>query len=638
MSDLEQLYTINVGKHKFTLRPEEKAGLKRRLDEDEKLKYMISKDRNDRLFASLEYAIKYQSNSIIQAFGIPESGKSTILKIIIFHLYNLLKEKNKMPEIELTYNYVDTIHKISEYGKSLQNSEGRFVKTDRILIIFQDEQTKLQGNESKSYETQLNNLLENFRAMQIFVFLASPNIKKIAVCNTYIEAIAKDIDNRTNWGLWLVPKRVKDNIKYEVDGTILLEYTSEIEEFFNYYEDQKMNNILDLISNRGLQAVRIPDEVLNDAVELVIKEAKKRKLNSKEQVRTLTSLLGVGTANTTKAVAELATLEYEAYLNEIKEKERQEEERRKILAREEEERRINNLVVSVAKRLYEEYNFEDKKSFSRIVAGWLIENYPDDWQRLIKQKSYIWSLAEYWQDKTSSNEPTFEKVNLESTDRVLLRKAFMNCLEIRREKDTFCLRFPFYFIWDEQYTKSAWSVQKATHALNNEYKSHRLKYGAFRAYCNKNAHHIKRIEENNKIWGDAGELYLKYKILKVWKDLQFQGFETSKLTLDLLCGAEKRSDEGNTSIFDIEVIIEGESACAINVKFVYLDNQSFAMSPENTHERPYLFVIDKNTLNEFLIPSEKGKAYQRVNASDQALTIDNMLIEFIQRFQPAILK
>lgn len=88
---------------------------------------------------------------------------------------------------------METVHEIHRFGKS-HKKNNKFVDSDRILIIFQDEQTVLQGNESKSYETQLNNLVENFRAAQIFVMLASPNLRNIAVCNTHIEAVAKDID------------------------------------------------------------------------------------------------------------------------------------------------------------------------------------------------------------------------------------------------------------------------------------------------------------------------------------------------------------------------------------------------------------------------------------------------------------
>ncbi len=628
----QSLYTINLGKYNFSIRPEEKSGLDKRLLENPELKKSVLKKRvNDELHASLEYAVVHKSNSVIQTFGIPESGKSTILKIIVYHLYRLLESNDKKPKISLTYNYMETIHEIYNFAKSHKTEDG-FEESDDILIIFQDEQTTLQGNESKSYEVQLNNLLENFRAAQIFVFLASPNLKRIAVCNTYIEAIAKDMGNRINWGLWMVPKRNGNKTVFAVHGSLLLEYTKEIEDFFSSYNQRKMDHIFTLMENRGLQTVQIPDEVLAEAIDIVIKEAEKRGLRTKEQIKALTNVLGVGTSNTTKAVAELAGLQFEAIMITRKEQEAVEMERQLFEEKKEEEKRISKLVLEVAKELYERFDFDELKKASRIVTGWIIEHYPLDWQELIKHKKYYWSLAEYWQystlGKNDDEKNSIDLVHIES-DRELLRKALEEAIFLRYKDEDLSKRIALKEIYpDDVPDKNSWSQSKQAKILG-------IASSTLNAYFKRHKKKIYEILNNRKIWGDAGELYLKYKILKFWQKGQNEFLIDPDHTIELSCAADdrvadnsksrvdKKSDK-STSLYDLEVWINGRSVAAINCKFTYLEGQSFKMSPESEHDHPYLFVIDKATLRETLILSEKGKPRIYINGESSIVSLEEI--------------
>ncbi len=107
----EDKYTVKLGKYRFRMRPEEKRSLKKRLESDpEFAKVVLESMANDDLFAALEYSVRFKSNAIMQIYGIPESGKSTIAKILVYHLVQMLKKQGQNPDVRLTYNYADTIH------------------------------------------------------------------------------------------------------------------------------------------------------------------------------------------------------------------------------------------------------------------------------------------------------------------------------------------------------------------------------------------------------------------------------------------------------------------------------------------------------------------------------------------------
>jgi len=611
--EYESKYTIYLGDYTFTIRPEEREGFQKRLQDDPSLESTLSSNVNDELWASLEYAIRMQSNSIIKCFGIPESGKSTILQIVGYHLFQMILAK-KRPILEMTFDYPETIHKIQQHFKNRKAGE--------ILILLQDEQNNLSGSESRSYQTQIDNLLKTFRAAQVFVLLASPDDIELSVCNMKIEAIAKDLKKRVNWAIAYVPQRKKRKIEFVPSGTLLMDYTREIEEFYKEfgYENKKMEYIEKIIANRGLQTVRIPDSVLEDGIEKILTEAKKYKLKTKEQVKGLANVLGIGTTNTTKTIAELAGLRWDAIMEGQKQKEVLRQIEAEKQKQKEEEKRISQLVLTVAKELYAAFHFDDMKAASRMVTGWIIEHYPEDWQHLVKHKKYYWSLAEYWQNKQSlKNTPEVEPQELVSisSDRKLLRKAFYDAVHLRYSDMLLCERASWFFIWSEDCEKDTWSI--ARQARENQ-----IRPSTMNNYWRKHKSQQYEIANNNKIWGDAGELYLKYRLLQIWQKGQKELWINPELAIELPCAAELRSKGGKTDIYDLEVVI-GDSKAAVNIKFSYLDNQSFSMSPESAHDHPYLFIIDKNTLKETLLPSEKGKPHLSVHSGVQSQSVEDFV-------------
>jgi len=68
---------------------------------------------------------------------------------------------------------------------------------------------------------------------------------------------------------------------------------------------------------------------------------------------------------------------------------------------------------------------------------------------------------------------------------------------------------------------------------------------------------------------------------------------------------------------------------------IYLFLLMTAAATENEHDNPWLFVIDKRTLEEFLIPSESGKRYITVNEGNrsQSLSIEEWLHHQIKKFK-----
>lgn len=621
----ESYYTVNLGKYKFTMRPEEKRAFAQRLTDEKFKKIVLEKRRDDDYMASLEYAIRAESNAIIQIYGIPESGKSTIAQVTIYHLVQMLKDRKYTPEVKLTYNYADSIHEISQFGIDhiVTDSKGneRIKMSNRRLIVFQDEQSNLQGPESRSYEKQLNTLLERFRAAQVFVILCAPNLRAFSVCNTYIEAIAKDKSSRVNWGLWQVQVSNGKSKKLESTGSLIIEYLPEVEIFFEGYINEKMSDIVQLMKRRGFQGIEIPDDVIEEGVEKLLSAGAKRGVRTKEQLKSLANILGLGTSGITKVIAEIAALQFDIKRDIKKDQELELQRELDKIAEAEEEKRISNLVLKVAKELYEAFHFDDMKAASRMVTGWIIENYPNDWQKLVQHKKYYWSLAEFWQNRQSlSRSYTVNPKELVSitSDRKLLRKAFYDAIHMRYSDELLCTRASWFFIWDEDYEKDSWTI--AHQARKNS-----IRPSTLNVYWRKHKDQQYAIANNNKIWGDAGELYLHYKILQIWEKGKKELWINSSLAIDLLCAALTRSDGVSTKLFDLELLVGGFSLAAINVKFTYVDNQSFSMSPECEHEHPYLFVIDKNTLREILIPSEKGKTHFALNREVPSQSVEDFI-------------
>ena len=652
--EFEDLYTVKLGEYKFRLRPEAKKAFAKRIDEDSEFEKALMRNKsNDDFFASLEYVVRYHSNSIIQIFGIPESGKSTIAKITIFNLSMKLENEGYSPEIKQTYDYAATIHEIAEFGKDHINDD-EYVGSERRLIIFQDEQSSLQGPESRAYEIQLNTLLERFRAAQIFVILVSPNLRKFSVCNTFIEAVAKDPDKLTNLSIWHVRP---NGSKLFPSGFLLFEYTEDIDQFFVNYEKAKMDDIIQLMKKRGLVTVRIPDDVLQEGIQRVLEEAGKRKLRTKEQVKAVANVLGLGTSNTTKTIAELAALQFEAEKEEERERRQLLEIQEKKEAAIAEKKRINELVIAVARELFEKFDFYDegKKGFSRLTKGYIIENYPNDWQELLKNHNHMWSLAEYWQsERVSIKQINDEKneVSLDTTDRELLRKSLEKSIKFRYPHDTLLQkRAAMLLIPDEDFNDKTWSYPQQARRLTL-ITNKALRPNTLAAYWRKkkNEKVLKAIRKNTKIWGDAGELYLASKIRQIVKKGKTDGSINQKVAIDLICAAEVRSKSDSnksnrktTKLYDLEILITKSknkksgttSAAAVNIKFTYLDNQSFKMDPEKNHDNPYLFVIDKNNLKEILIPSEKGKTHITVNqeGSIASLTVEQFIQVLLVKFK-----
>ncbi len=621
----ESHYMISLAGYNFVIRPEEREGFLKRLQEDSSLETTLSSNVNDDLWASMEYAIRMQSNSIIKAFGIPESGKSTILQIVGYHLFQMIFETGTRPKLSFTFDYPDTIHQIQQHFKDRKDGE--------ILIIIQDEQNSLSGSESRSYQTQIDNLLKTFRAAQVFVLLASPDDVELSVCNLKIEAIAKDPVQRVNWALAYVPQRKKRRIDFVPSGTLVLEYTSEIEEFYQdfKYDDRKIEYIEKLIANRGLQTVRIPDAVLEEGIEKILKEAEKYELKTKEQVKSLANVLGIGTTNTTKTIAELAALRWEAIIEQKKEQDQLlllEEERKRI---EQEKKRISALVVDVAKELYREFDFiHDKKAFARLTKGYIIEKYPGDWQELIRHHSHMFALANYWQDKSSISKIRSEgqidsKFERTSSDRELLRIALEKSILIRYSDTLLASRAPFRLIPDEEYEETDWNIRKAAESLSKSLKK-KIPYGTFRKYLGDRKKEMKEIERNTKIWGDAGEFYFAERIRKVVKKGKKEGWIEPGVSIDLLVAAELRSDDRKTDLHDIEVVVDGVSAAAVNVKFTYVEGQSFRLVPEGTHENPWLFVLDKSGYSERIVKCEKGEEHVYLKSGgDRSVSVEDFV-------------
>ncbi len=624
----EDRYTVKVGKYSFSIRPEEKQGFKKRLEEDPFLQERVFKNRvEDELWASFEYSVRKQSNAIIKCFGIPESGKSTILQILAYHLSSEIKKHGKTPQIKISFSYPETIHTLKSWIK----------KPNGILVLIQDEQNEMQGSESRAYQKQIDNLLKTFRAAQIFVLLASPDDIPLSVCNTKIEAIAKDETLRTNWGLLYVPKRTKSNkIVFEPLGTLLLEYLPEIESFFDKlgYGTVKTKYIEKIIENRGLQTIEIPEDVLEEGINKILTEAKKYSLKTKEQVKALANVLGIGTINTTKTIAELAALRWEAIMEAEKEKIEEQRKLEEFQKQKKERERISKLVKKVAREIYDRYDLSDKKAFSRIVKGYIIDNYESDWQELIKHANYMWSLAEYWQDSENSKKAAKQESSttfaIETANRTILRKAFEESILKRYKNAKLAQRGAYYFIFDEGETHSSWTIQKSRKSLEKHLKQS-IKYPGYSKFFRDRKQDIMEIECNNKIWGDAGEIYFKYMIEHTVKKGKTEGWIKRGVAIEPLCAADLRSSGGSTSMYDVEVLVNGSSVAAVNVKFTFLDNQSFRIIPECEHAHPYLFVIDKATLNEHLVPLETGKEYVSGIGGVQSQSLEDFVKDCIRR-------
>jgi len=619
----------------FTIRPEEMEGFHRRLSSDPALKNIVMKNiKNVKVDASIEYSIIKQSNSIVDCFGIPESGKSTIQKIVGYKLYHQIIKFGYKAKLELTFNYVATIHRIWKYFKD-ENRD-----PDEILIIQQDEQNELSGPESRSYRKQINNLLKTMRKAQVFVLFASPDDVTLSVCNMKIEAIAKDEGNRLNWAIYYVPiRKSTKKLVFEPSGTLLLEYTEEIERWYDErmnYDELKMEYIMEIINNRGMQSVAIPFDIIEDNANQLLERAKKIGIRNKSQMESLAKTMGLGTTTITEASVDHAKLLWDIWQEEQREKKAALLDKEKSIKQEEQEKRIRRLVVDVAEELYSEFNFMDGdfKSQSQIVKGWVMDNYRGDWTDLMPHVSSMWYLAKYWQfsnlPKVDESKIT-EQLQVARSDVDRLRTAFEKAVFMRHKNALLAQRAAYLCVQNPGKSHDEWTKANASTEMRASLNKKNLKDSTFRQYWVQHSDDEESIRRNGKIWGDAGELYFAYMIRSIVKKGKTEGWLPASLAIDSPCAAEERTsasaavtttgNESQLAIYDVEVKINGVSMAAINVKFHRLDNQSFHLSPEYQHHNPWLFLIDKYDLQEFLIPAESGKQYLTIHEGNRSQSL-----------------
>ncbi len=182
----------------------------------------------------------------------------------------------------------------------------------------------------------------------------------------------------------------------------------------------------------------------------------------------------------------------------------------------------------------------------------------------------------------------------------------------------------------------SWSIQKAARTIARDTGSP-MKYSAARKYFHDHKAEIQDIKNNSKIWGDAGELYfaalLRREIERVFaeKGKTLDGFRPGVLPIYLSVAAEERRDGGP----DVEVLVfplasgeeERRSVCQVNVKFSFVDDQSFKVVPEGLHDHPFLFVINKSTLSQRLLKLEKGKTLVTVGTGGVGSEVEEWCID-----------
>ena len=624
----EDLYTIKLGSYTFRIRPEEKRSLKKRLRSDEDFRTAaLEKNAKDLIKAAIEYTVRFQSNSVFQITGIPESGKSTVAQSLCYWLLQEFEKYEKQTVLEVTYDYAETLHKLREYALAWDDG---VIDPEKKLVILQDEHSELSGPESRTYVNAINTILEQMRASQICIIFVSPNWRKYSVCNLYLEVLGKDYERRTNWVVvYTEAKTMTDTLKLNPEGAALITWPHEAEVLFSDYKEHKMKMIRDRLRKRGITGIEIPEDVLEELIQYLLSEAQKNNVRTKEQLKSLAFTLDLGSTGQTKVIAELAGIRFESEkLKQKEEKERKEKER-KEKEKKERHKLLTKKVNKIARELYEAFDFVNpeglnKKSFSRLVKGWLIEHYPEEWQVLIQHAGQMWALAEYWQlldFKNKPPEPPKTRVEYHeiTSHRELLRKAVEQSILARYNDPLLAFRLAYYFIPDEDETIESWSIQKAARAISRV-TGVQMKYSAARKYFHEHKEDIIAIKNNSKIWGDAGELYFAARVRKKLEQFfskkgePHNSLKPGVLPIELSVAAEERRGGADVEVFVVGVGGVRVSLCQVNVKYSFVDDQSFKVLPEGLHARPFLFVLDKSRLTERLFCLEKGKTLVSVGS------------------------
>jgi len=232
---------------------------------------------------------------VLQFYGMSNSGKSWLAIAKALELKFLL-EKAGYNEVEIVFS--------TSWTKTLDLLQSQ--KKGDIIIC--DEESNMSGEESETESMAMSNVLRSCRVLGINLFFVDPTPVQKPNVDAWIRVVGKIPDIFTTMSLVYAPEGKLVGLDFTKIPTDNEQWTQLLPE----YDSKKLENVHQLLANRGRVGVDLTQEQIDDANFLIDYAKNKEKEGVKvTQLRLQTWADDAGIIGSVKYVAKVVTRAYE---------------------------------------------------------------------------------------------------------------------------------------------------------------------------------------------------------------------------------------------------------------------------------------------------------------------------------------